>query len=80
MLDGLIYVTGGYRSGPGQMNQVDVYNPTDQSWHTIAPLAQERAGHGSAVVGRKMYVVGGRKRGDEDLNSLEIFYANATLG
>ena len=61
-----IFVIGGYKRDSGgrwsdicYLNTVQVFNCFKESWQVVAPLRQARHGHGVAVLGGLIYVVGG---------------------
>ncbi|MFV8818015.1 Kelch repeat-containing protein [Haliea sp. E17] len=60
------YVIGGASSGgfvrPPALSVVEEYDPVKNTWRTRAALPEERGMAGSAVVGQKIYVVGGASR------------------
>lgn len=61
-LKGLIYVVGGF-DGKRELARVDVYDPAGEGaagpWSSRAPLSQPRAGLGLAVLGSRLYAIGG---------------------
>lgn len=62
-LDGRIYVVGGY-DGRRELASVAVYDPAAEGtpagpWTAKAALSQPRAGLGLAVIGARLYAVGG---------------------
>merc|ERR1712129_274574 len=59
VLDGKIYVTGGYTSWGKASNAVEAYDPVADTWTTLASLSKPRGFHASAVVRGKLYVFGG---------------------
>ena len=59
ILDGKIYVTGGYDSDGQGKNGCDAYDPVTNTWTTIASLSEPRGHHASAVVNGKLCVFGG---------------------
>ena len=60
VLDGKIYVTGGYTSSGQALNAVEAYDPVADTWTTLASLSTPGVCHASAVVCGKLYVFGGR--------------------
>jgi N-acetylneuraminic acid mutarotase len=62
-LNGLIYVIGGECNGTDStdysMNTVEEYNPRTDTWTTKAPLLTGRTDLAAAVIGNKIYAVGG---------------------
>ena len=59
LLDGVIYVIGGFRATGGNTNLVEAYDTGNDSWLVKAPLPQSLDHAGAAAVGGKVYVVGG---------------------
>jgi N-acetylneuraminic acid mutarotase len=49
-----------------------VYDPATNKWTTRTPLGQERQGAASAVLGSKLYVMGGLRFNGEGLDILDI--------
>ena len=84
VLDGKIYVTGGFTS-PHQAfgvadgeesNAVEAYDPVADTWTTLASLSKPRLYHASAVVDGKLYIFGGYSSdGETDLGEV---YSPAT--
>ena len=64
-LNGKIYVFGGFvlpQSGPPAWQPIDnawEYDPVSDSWKTLAPMPTKRGSPVAAVVGGKIYVIGG---------------------
>lgn len=85
--DGRLLVVGGYDErgiAEGLLSSCDVYDPFTESWQKsgIAPLLRARWGHGCAVLGGKVYCVGGcslrahaqsRDASMETLRSCEVY-------
>jgi N-acetylneuraminic acid mutarotase len=60
---GQIYIVGGFERGvndPVSIDRAWRYDPRSRGWHAIASLPSARGAHGLAVVGSKMYAIGGR--------------------
>jgi Kelch motif len=60
---GQIYVAGGFEGGvndPVSTDRAWRYDVGSRRWEEIAPLPSPRGAHGLAVVGGKMYAIGGR--------------------
>lgn len=55
---------------------VQLYSPKLNSWVQIAPLNQNRLGHGSVTLNNEVYVIGGAI-GSSSLNSCEKYDANS---
>jgi non-specific serine/threonine protein kinase len=74
-LDGKIYLLGGRWQTPGELNSIEIYDPEDDSWVLGPPMAEVRSGFGAAVLGGKIFVLGGEIiiSGLETLDSVEIF-------
>src|SRR5947207_1183070 len=63
MVDGKIYVIGGFEFDSEPTTRVQVYDPASNTWSEGTPL-QEGVHHaGAAVVGNKIYLVGGFRNG-----------------
>ena len=66
---GKVYVLGGgqYQNdccgGPVPSSVVDRFDPQAGTWDQVASLPRGRTGHGAAVVGQSIYVVGGSLTG-----------------
>jgi N-acetylneuraminic acid mutarotase len=58
-LDGRIYVVGGFRGDGGTVSTVEVYNPSADRWEFVAPLPIAVNHAVAAVVGDRLYVLGG---------------------
>jgi N-acetylneuraminic acid mutarotase len=54
---GKLYVVGGY--GPGRSRLTTLFVFSGGSWTRLAPMLEQRAAGGAAVVNGKLYVVGG---------------------
>ena len=58
--NGKLYVAGGYGSNLGQpLKSVECFYPTTRVWTTIAPMNEARGNLGLAVLGNKLYAIGG---------------------
>jgi N-acetylneuraminic acid mutarotase len=53
VIQGKFYVAG------GGSDKLDIYDPGTNLWSSGAPLPSPRAGGGAAVLGAKLYVIGG---------------------
>jgi N-acetylneuraminic acid mutarotase len=74
-LDGKIYLLGGRWQSPGELSSIEIYDPENDSWTLGPPMAEVRSGFGAAVLGGKIFVLGGEIiiSGLETLDSVEIF-------
>jgi N-acetylneuraminic acid mutarotase len=54
---GKVYVVGGY--GPGRSRLTTLFSSSGGSWTRLAPMLEQRAAGGAAIVSGKLYVVGG---------------------
>ena len=59
VVDGVIYVIGGFRATGGNTDVVEAYDTAGDSWSVQTPLPQNLDHAGAAAVGDKVYVVGG---------------------
>jgi len=69
---GKLYVAGGNSGGGTATGRVDVYNPTTNSWSTVASMPTPRVGGAAGLISGKLYVVGGRN-GSTYYNSVEVY-------
>jgi N-acetylneuraminic acid mutarotase len=66
VLNGRIYTFGGgYRAGGGWRSSdcAQSYDPKTDAWQELPPLAEAKIGMGVAVVGNRIYLLGGEKMG-----------------
>ncbi len=66
VLDGKIYTFGGgRRAGDGWMasDHAQRYDPATDRWEELPPMEEKKIGMGVAVIGKRIYVVGGEKMG-----------------
>ena len=59
VLDGTVFVAGGFPISGGHTDLVEAYDITADSWSQVRPLPVELDHAGAASVGGKIYVVGG---------------------
>ena len=71
VVDGKIYVIGGYLSG--FLSTVEIYDPGTDTWSTGTNMPTARRYMSSAVVDGKVYVIGGRNTGTASLSTVEIY-------
>ncbi len=71
-INGKIYAVGGYgnRDGGGYetLPYTEEYDPATDSWTTKAEMNQARENYAAAVIGGKLYAVGGQQGTDKDYN------------
>ncbi|GMR33082.1 hypothetical protein PMAYCL1PPCAC_03277, partial [Pristionchus mayeri] len=76
VLNGMIYVVGGYVAGGNydpSFSNVEVYDPDTQGWTLIAPMKTRRYGMGVAVLNGQIYVVGGAEYAGEYFDIVERY-------
>ena len=61
VLDGKIYFAGGYNNSAQSL--LEEYDPSSDSWQTIAPMSQARSALAAAVLHGKYYAIGGSTLG-----------------
>jgi N-acetylneuraminic acid mutarotase len=71
VIDGKIYVIGGYGDYCRLQNKVEIYNPETDSWTTGTNMPTERGLLTSSVVDGKIYVIGGFNYSTK--NKVEIY-------
>lgn len=71
ILEGSIYVTGGYSQGM-YLNSVEKYNPLTREWTAVAPMITPRRRHGCVAANGKIYVFGGNSL-NHDLRTGEVY-------
>jgi DNA-binding CsgD family transcriptional regulator/N-acetylneuraminic acid mutarotase len=59
VVDGLIYVPGGYNSAGEVVTTTEVYDPANDTWGTRAPLPAPLCAYAIAAVDGKLFVFGG---------------------
>lgn len=72
---GRVYVVGGYRSRHGLAHASRAflrYDPQRDRWETLPPAPSARAALGAAVIGDRLYAVGGARDG-RALRTLDIY-------
>jgi N-acetylneuraminic acid mutarotase len=72
VIDGKIYVIGGYAENGDPSNLNMVYDPVTNSWITKESMPTAVTDYASAVVNNKIYVISGR-RGDIITNLTQIY-------
>src|SRR5437879_4183767 len=60
VIDGIVYVAGGYVSLTGAVATLEAYDPVANTWTTKAPMPVARYGTVAGVVNGILYVAGGQ--------------------
>ncbi|HSJ54735.1 MAG TPA: kelch repeat-containing protein, partial [Anaerolineae bacterium] len=60
MLDGLLYVPGGFDAGEQPRDLLEVYDPAQDRWESRAPLPEALGAYGLAALDGALYLFGGR--------------------
>jgi serine/threonine protein kinase len=65
-INGIIYAAGGFEDTSGFSTINEAYDPSTDRWTERAPMpvAREMRGSNNAVIGGKLYVIGGNARGE----------------
>ena len=64
---------GGYGATSRALDTAEVYDPQADGWQPLAKMSTARYGLGLAVVGGKVYAMGGMDDGDSILESVEAY-------
>lgn len=59
VLDGKIFITGGFGDARTVLSSVLVYDPEGDQWTSVSPMPEPRHHHAAAAVNGKLYVIGG---------------------
>lgn len=80
VLNGKIYLVGGFAGGHHSIPSAGVYSydPAADKWQTLAPLPDKMGGISLAAVGGMIHVVGGRYMGEEGTLPVHLVYNPAT--
>jgi N-acetylneuraminic acid mutarotase len=79
VVDGKIYLIGGwYQSNSTYRNvgvsaQVDIFDPSTDTWTTGAPMPTAVAGYASAVVDNRIYVISGKAGGSATTTLTQMY-------
>ena len=65
VMDGKLYVVGGQDRFTTHYSSVECYNPVDDTWTPCAEINYARSGVAVAVLGKYLYAIGGRNRGEQ---------------
>ena len=74
---GLVYAVGGF-NGSLRVKTVDEYDPTRDTWTSIASMEARRSTLGVAVLNNRIYAVGGFD-GSTGLNTAEVLDISSTV-
>jgi len=73
-VDGAIYVFGGKSGSNNDLSTGESFSPATEKWTTLPNMAMAKSNAGIAVVGRKIYLIGGeRKTSRRAVQSVEVF-------
>ena len=70
---GRLYVAGGYRQDPGDLNSLHVFNETTGLWEELPPMPHACYCQASGVMGNQLFVAGGCGSGATRANRLQIY-------
>ena len=59
MIDGKVYVAGGYLNDAKATDVLEIFDPTSGTWSADPAMPQARFAHASAALGGQLYVIGG---------------------
>jgi N-acetylneuraminic acid mutarotase len=71
VLNGSLYVMGGWHASTENTNKVERYDPERDAWSTVCPMHERRYRPGVAVLNGKIYVMGGEEGWDRYHESIE---------
>jgi len=63
IINGLLYVVGGFGSPPVTGRELEVYDPHQGTWQSLAPMPTARGSAGVGGINGKLYVAGGSSGG-----------------
>ncbi len=72
VVNGSIYVLGGYRQDEVRLSSVEIYNPKTDRWTSGTAMPSPRNSFGSVVLNGKIYIMGGYN-GQNYINSMDIY-------
>ena len=80
VLNGKIYLAGGFAGGHHTISSMGVYSydPTTDKWQTLAPLSGLRGAVALASVGGMIHAIGGRVMGEDSTIAVHEVYNPAT--
>lgn len=75
VINGIMYVVGGFRGTQGFNNSavVEAYDPATNTWTTRTSIPTPRTNPATVTMGGKLYVFGGIKAGALDASEVEVY-------
>jgi N-acetylneuraminic acid mutarotase len=73
VLNGKLYVAGGYGADPSALSKLEFYNPTSSAWGTRVNMPTGRGAAAGAVVNGVLYVLGGGVLDGDPLRTNESY-------
>jgi N-acetylneuraminic acid mutarotase len=76
VINGQLYIVGGCVSSDcrvGVTNQVEIYNPTTNSWSNASPMLTPVASAATAVINGLLYVAGGATSNYQTVSTLQVY-------
>src|SRR3990172_1156732 len=74
VINEVLYVAGGHDGTTGGTTTLQAYNPTTDTWNTLASMPGRRYnGDGAGVINGKLYVAGGWNYPDSVLPQSQLF-------
>ena len=73
VLNGFIYVVGGWHASTEDTNKVERYDVARNLWEFVACMSERRYRPGVATLGGKMYVLGGEEGWDRYHDTIECY-------
>jgi N-acetylneuraminic acid mutarotase len=74
VINGKLYVAGGWKTGPSTVSTMEVYDPATNTWAARADMPTARGGTGAGVVNGVLYVLGGGTGDSEGLKTNEAYF------
>jgi N-acetylneuraminic acid mutarotase len=72
VVNGRLYVIGGYNSTSGRLDTCEEYDPSTDTWTSRTSMPAVRAGAAAGVVNGRIYVIGGYN-GTDHLTTCEEY-------
>ena len=77
VINGVLYVAGGHDGVTGGTTTLQAYNPTTDTWNTLASMPGRRyQGDGAGVINGELYVAGGWNYPDSGIPTSQLFVYN----